>query len=77
MGAARRRVVITGLGLVSPWGNAVEPAFAAAMAGQSAIRCNPVGAEPHAVTIASAVGGIARDHFMFRCSCRAGSRGSS
>lgn len=55
MGAARRRVVITGLGLVSPWGNAVEPAFAAAMAGQSTIRCNPVGAEPHAVTIASAV----------------------
>ncbi|HNT38711.1 MAG TPA: beta-ketoacyl-[acyl-carrier-protein] synthase family protein [Rubrivivax sp.] len=55
MSPARRRVVVTGLGLVSPWGNSVESAFAQAMAGQSAIRCHAVGDAPHSVTIASAV----------------------
>lgn len=54
MADSRRRVVVTGLGLASPLGNQVEPAFADLMAGRSAIRLNVVGDEPHAATIASA-----------------------
>lgn len=55
MSATHRRVVVTGLGLVSPLGNAVDAAFAALMAGTSAVRCNTVGEAPYCATIASAV----------------------
>ncbi len=50
-----RRVVVTGLGLVSPLGNKVDAAFAALMAGTSAVRRNTVGDEPYSATIASAI----------------------
>ena len=55
MGDARRRVVVTGLGLTSPLGNDTQAAFADLMAGRSAITLNAVGDEPHSATIASAV----------------------
>ncbi len=55
MGDARRRVVVTGLGLTSPLGNDIQAAFADLMAGRSAITLNAVGDEPHSATIASAV----------------------
>jgi 3-oxoacyl-[acyl-carrier-protein] synthase II len=47
--------VVTGLGLVSPLGNKVDAAFAALMAGTSAVRRNTVGDEPYSATIASAI----------------------
>lgn len=52
---SRRRVVVTGLGLVAPQGRDVELAFADLMAGRSAISLNAVGDAPHSATIASAV----------------------
>lgn len=55
MSHSHRRVVITGLGLASPYGQDVERAFAALMDGRSAISLNPVGDEPHSTVIASAV----------------------
>lgn len=51
----RRRVVVTGLGLAAAHGRDVEQAFAAMMAGHSAITLNAVGDAPHSATIASAV----------------------
>ena len=57
MAGARRRVVVSGLGLASPLGHDVQQAFAELMAGRSAIRLNVVGDEPHSVTIASAACG--------------------
>lgn len=55
MAEARRRVVVTGLGLISPLGHDTQAAFAGLMAGRSAITLNAVGDEPHSATIASAV----------------------
>lgn len=55
MDASRRRVVITGLGLVSPHGRDVEQAFAALLQGQSAVSLNVIGDAPHSTTIASAI----------------------
>ena len=50
----RRRVVITGLGLVSPLGQDLAAAFEALLQGQSAVRLHAVGEAPHTTTIASA-----------------------
>lgn len=55
MAESRRRVVITGLGLVSPQGRELEAAFAGLMAGHSGITLNAVGDAPHSATIASGV----------------------
>jgi 3-oxoacyl-[acyl-carrier-protein] synthase II len=52
---ARRRVVVTGLGLVSPVGHDVADAFAQLMDGRSGIALNAVGDAPHTTTIASGV----------------------
>ena len=51
----RRRVVVTGLGLVSPQGDDPARAFSALLEGRSAIRLTPLGEAPHGCTIASAV----------------------
>jgi 3-oxoacyl-[acyl-carrier-protein] synthase II len=51
----RRRVAVTGLGLVSPHGRDVQAMFSSLMQGQSAISLNAVGDAPHTATIASAV----------------------
>ena len=37
---SRRRVVVTGMGMVSPIGHSVETSWQAAIAGQSGIRIN-------------------------------------
>lgn len=55
MNSHRRRVVITGLGVVTPHGQDIHRAFAELMAGRSAITLNQVGDEPHATRIASAI----------------------
>jgi 3-oxoacyl-[acyl-carrier-protein] synthase II len=55
MSDARRRVVVTGLGMVSPHGQNIDQAFSAMMQGRSAIGLNVVGDAPHAATIASGV----------------------
>lgn len=54
MAASGRRVVISGLGVVTPHGNDSREFFSRLMAGQSAIGLHTVGAEPYATTIASA-----------------------
>ena len=51
---ARRRVVVTGLGLVSGVGKDVNGAFATLMEGRSGISLHTVGDAPHSATIASA-----------------------
>lgn len=53
-GDSRRRVVVTGLGLVSGLGRDVEAAFSALMQGRSGIGLHTVGEAPHSATIASA-----------------------
>ena len=50
-----RRVVVTGLGQVTPHGRDVAAGYQALMQGRSAIRLNTVGEAPHAVQIASGV----------------------
>lgn len=55
MTASRRRVVITGLGVVTPHGRDIHAVFADLMAGRSGISLNTVGDEPHSATIASAI----------------------
>jgi 3-oxoacyl-[acyl-carrier-protein] synthase II len=50
-----RRVVITGMGLVSPHGLDAKGAFEAMLQGTTAFRMNAVGEAPHTTTIASAV----------------------
>ncbi len=49
-----RRVVVTGLGLISPLGQDVAAVFEALMQGKSAVRLHAVGEAPHSTTIASA-----------------------
>lgn len=49
-----RRVVITGLGLVSPHGQNVAGAFDAMLQGRSGVRLNVIGEAPHSTTIPSA-----------------------
>lgn len=55
MSRAERRVVVTGLGLVSPLGDRVEAVFGDLAAGRSGITFNAVGEAPHTAQIASAV----------------------
>lgn len=50
-----RRVVVTGVGVNSPFGRDVNGMFEALMAGRSAISFNAIGEEPHGTRIASAV----------------------
>ena len=50
-----RRVVVTGLGQITPHGRDVAAGFDALLAGRSAVRRHAVGEAPHSTTLASAV----------------------
>ena len=50
-----RRVVVTGLGQITPHGRDVAAGFEALLAGRSAVRRHAVGDAPHCTTLASAV----------------------
>lgn len=52
-----RRVVITGMGLVSPHGQQVDAAFSTMLEGVSAVRMTAVGDSPHSIAIPSATCG--------------------
>lgn len=52
---AARRVVVTGLGQITPHGRAVAAGFEAVLAGRSAVRRHAVGEAAHSTTLATAV----------------------
>lgn len=52
---AARRVVVTGLGQITPHGRDVAAGFDALLAGRSAVRRHTVGEAPHSTRLASAV----------------------
>lgn len=83
---SRRRVAVTGLGLVCPFGSDADALFAALMRGESAVREETVGEGDHTLTIhsaacrdfdAAAALGRSRAAVMDRCSQLAAAAASS